>query len=238
MPQRATAIPIADHSYCGDGIDDPVVRSLREPLDIATAISPLRPTAVTQHFGPAGAGNAVVAGQAACRYSLMGLAYQMDLGLNRSTQHPSPDDERRGVVMAGHMNDRDHEEIWNRHDAGQSLTEISRAAGRPLTTVRGLVLRHGGRRPSEPTVWSDARLGLVEREEISRGLAAGASFRAIAKRLGRSPSTVSREVGANGWDETAIGPWTVRPASEESALGQKRQPAPVRGRRACGVLVA
>jgi IS30 family transposase len=38
----------------------------------------------------------------------------------------------------------------------------------------------------------------MEREEISRGLAAGASFRLIAVRLGRSPSTISREVGANG----------------------------------------
>ncbi len=37
-----------------------------------------------------------------------------------------------------------------------------------------------------------------EREEISRGLAAGDSIRAIAANLGRSPSTVCREVDANG----------------------------------------
>jgi IS30 family transposase len=41
-------------------------------------------------------------------------------------------------------------------------------------------------------------LSLAEREEISRGLAAEASFRAIAAGLGRSPSTISREVNANG----------------------------------------
>jgi IS30 family transposase len=41
-------------------------------------------------------------------------------------------------------------------------------------------------------------LRLEEREEISRGLAAGQSIRAIAAALGRSPSTVSREVNANG----------------------------------------
>lgn len=42
------------------------------------------------------------------------------------------------------------------------------------------------------------RLSLVEREEISRGLASGESLRAIAARLGRVPSTVSREVSAHG----------------------------------------
>ncbi|MFG2217654.1 MULTISPECIES: transposase [unclassified Streptomyces] len=37
-----------------------------------------------------------------------------------------------------------------------------------------------------------------EREEMSRGIAAGESARQLAKRLGRSPSTVSREIARNG----------------------------------------
>jgi IS30 family transposase len=41
-------------------------------------------------------------------------------------------------------------------------------------------------------------LSVAEREEISRGLAAGFSVRSIAARLGRAPSTVSREVTRNG----------------------------------------
>lgn len=41
------------------------------------------------------------------------------------------------------------------------------------------------------------RLTAAEREEVSRGLAAGESISAIAKRLGRAPSTVSREVSRN-----------------------------------------
>jgi IS30 family transposase len=41
-------------------------------------------------------------------------------------------------------------------------------------------------------------LVLDEREEISRGIAAGRSIRRIASSLGRSPSTVSREVARHG----------------------------------------
>ena len=43
-----------------------------------------------------------------------------------------------------------------------------------------------------------AALRLEEREEISRGIAVGRSIRQIAHDLGRSPSTVSREIGRNG----------------------------------------
>jgi IS30 family transposase len=42
------------------------------------------------------------------------------------------------------------------------------------------------------------RLSLAEREEISRGVAAGESLRVVAGRLERTPSTVSREVARNG----------------------------------------
>ena len=45
---------------------------------------------------------------------------------------------------------------------------------------------------------NERHLSLVEREEISRGLAAGLSVRVIAERLGRAPSTLCREVNANG----------------------------------------
>ena len=47
-------------------------------------------------------------------------------------------------------------------------------------------------------VRSPLRLSLAEREEISRGLAVGESLRSIAARLRRAPSTVTREVHANG----------------------------------------
>ena len=54
-------------------------------------------------------------------------------------------------------------------------------------------------RPPKPVLTrSPLRLSLAEREEISRGLAAGEALRSIAGRIGRAPSTVSREVAGNG----------------------------------------
>jgi IS30 family transposase len=63
--------------------------------------------------------------------------------------------------------------------------------------VRRFVLRLK-RVPKPEPVRSPLRLSLVEREEISRGLAGGESLRSIAARLGRAPSTISREVAMHG----------------------------------------
>jgi len=41
-------------------------------------------------------------------------------------------------------------------------------------------------------------LTLAEREEISRGAVEGQSMRSIAARVGRAPSTISREIKRNG----------------------------------------
>jgi IS30 family transposase len=54
------------------------------------------------------------------------------------------------------------------------------------------------RRPVPVPNRSPLRLSLAEREEISRGVAAGESLRVVARRLGRTASTVSREVARNG----------------------------------------
>src|SRR4051812_38134564 len=63
--------------------------------------------------------------------------------------------------------------------------------------VRAYLVRCGGIRPA-PRRRSAGRLSLGEREEISRGLAAGLSLRSIAAGLGRASSTISREVAAQG----------------------------------------
>ena len=91
----------------------------------------------------------------------------------------------------------DIDEIWSRLRSGHSVKPTARALGLPTSTVRTYLIRCGGIRP-DPRHRNACRLSLEEREEISRGLAAGLSLRAIAAGLGRSPSTVSREVAGNG----------------------------------------
>ena len=88
--------------------------------------------------------------------------------------------------------------LWNLYEAGESQRSISRQLGRSPSTVRTQLVSAGWRRPTRPVEWCSLRLSLGEREEISRGLARDESFRSIAGRLGRSPSTVSREVKTNG----------------------------------------
>ena len=74
---------------------------------------------------------------------------------------------------------------------------IGREVGRAHRTVWGYI--RVLRRPvALERKRSALRLSLTEREEISRGLAGGESRRSIARRLGRSPSTISREVKVNG----------------------------------------
>jgi IS30 family transposase len=91
----------------------------------------------------------------------------------------------------------DIDEIWSRLRSGHSVKPTARALGKPTSTVRTYLLRCGGIRP-DPRHRAPRRLSVEEREEISRGLAAGLSLRAIAAGLGRSASTVSREVASNG----------------------------------------
>ena len=91
----------------------------------------------------------------------------------------------------------DEDEIWRRMRSGHSMKLTARALGLPTSTVRSYLVRCGGIRPAARHR-PPGRLSLVEREEISRGLAAGLSLRAIAEGLGRAPSTVSREVAGHG----------------------------------------
>ena len=88
-------------------------------------------------------------------------------------------------------------EIWDRRSKGESLSAIARHVGRAVETIRRHVLLTGGVRP-RPRTRSRRELTVIEREEISRGLAAQHSCHAIARRIQRAPSSVSREVARNG----------------------------------------
>lgn len=82
---------------------------------------------------------------------------------------------------------------------GLSLREIGRQVGCSHEIVR-TVVRRESKRPVRSDPWHPGRgrLSLADREEISLGLRSGDLFKAIATRLGKAVSTVSREVARNG----------------------------------------
>ena len=96
-------------------------------------------------------------------------------------------------------------EMWDRWQQGETLHSIARLFDRHHTSVRGILAATGGIRPPERRR-SHHALTLAEREEISRGIARDLSLRAIAARLKRAPSTISREVNRNGGLKSATGP--------------------------------
>lgn len=87
--------------------------------------------------------------------------------------------------------------MWESRKRGVVLAEISRALQRPFNTLHKIIAQHGGIEPARRTRSARA-LTISEREEISRGIAAGLSIRAIARSIGRAPSTVSRELRRHG----------------------------------------
>ena len=87
--------------------------------------------------------------------------------------------------------------MWDRWQRGESLHSIGRAFDRPSSSIYGQLAPSGGIRPP-PRQRSRLALTLSEREEISRGIASHLSLRTIAVQLGRSPSTISREIKRNG----------------------------------------
>jgi DNA-binding CsgD family transcriptional regulator len=99
----------------------------------------------------------------------------------------------RGVPLSEAVRDG----IWELRAEGLSDREI----GRRLGLGTGIVSNHlrwvGGIRPRARRR-PERCLSLEEREEISRGIARGASARAIARALGRSHTTVAREINRCG----------------------------------------
>jgi IS30 family transposase len=113
-------------------------------------------------------------------------------------------------------------ELWRRWKAGQSLHEIGRAFGKSHASIRCVVALHGG---FVPAVRRRSRLALslAEREDISRGIAGGASLRKIAEHLDRAVSTVSREVARHGGRSEYRGN-----AADEQAWKSALRPKPCR----------
>jgi len=109
-------------------------------------------------------------------------------------------------------------ELWRRWKKGESTHEIAAAVGCDSGTVSWHVRYYGGIEPPA-RARSKTQLTLAEREEISRGLAAGRSMRQIAGALNRAPSTISREIKRNG----GLEPYRAESA-EQAAWARGRRP--------------
>lgn len=90
--------------------------------------------------------------------------------------------------------------MWERWQKGESLQQIAQLFDRNHSSIQGILAESGGIRPA-PRQRSRLALTLAEREDISRSVAAGQSIRSVARRLGRAPSTISREIMRNGGQE-------------------------------------
>jgi len=106
--------------------------------------------------------------------------------------------------------------LWGMWRGG---SRSGRWSGR-LPRIQRFLRQTGGIRPG-PQRRREGHLAAGEREEISRGIAAGLSGRVIADRLGRSPSTVSREIDRNGGRDAyrAVD-------ADAAAYGRARRPKP------------
>ena len=116
-------------------------------------------------------------------------------------------------------------QMWDRWQKGESLHSIARLFDRGHSSISRILSITGGIRPQKRTR-SSLALTLSEREDISRGIAAKLAIRAIAAQLGRSPSTVSREINRNG------GYYDYRAAIAEQAAWDRAQ-RPKRCKLAC-----
>ena len=87
--------------------------------------------------------------------------------------------------------------MWDRWEKGESLYQIAQLFDRGNSSIHRILAETGGIRPAQ-RCRSTLALTLAEREEISRAVVAGDSIRSVAARLGRAPSTISREIQRNG----------------------------------------
>src|SRR3954454_9282809 len=101
--------------------------------------------------------------------------------------------------MAGILTHEQKQLAFRLRARGWRLVDIAREIGCTAPMV-GLMVRDGQFTAGAPNNWEPRPgcLTIVEREEILVGIRGGDSLSSIARRLGRAPSTVTREVAANG----------------------------------------
>jgi IS30 family transposase len=129
--------------------------------------------------------------------------------------------ERQWSGNARRLSQADRSEIERLIWGGETFETAAAAVGCSTKSIQRFLALTGGlkRRVKER---SALRLSLADREELSRGLVAGDSLRTIATRLGRAPSTISREVAWNG-PRNDYRAW--RADSEAVRRGQRPKPS-------------
>lgn len=95
------------------------------------------------------------------------------------------------------LSEVEKERIWEARRAGLGDAATARATRIHIKRVSRYLISCGGVRP-RPKRRRESCLTLAEREEISRGIAAGRSARAIGRGLGRHHTTIGREIERNG----------------------------------------
>ena len=100
-------------------------------------------------------------------------------------------------MLRRRLTEQERAEVWARRQRGELQQDIARRLRVTHPTITKIVLRTGGLAPA-PRGRALRVLQTAEREEISRGLAAGWSFGAIARHVGRDPATIGREVTRHG----------------------------------------
>ena len=87
--------------------------------------------------------------------------------------------------------------FWQVMQDGGFITDAVAVIDTSRRTGRRVLVDAGGVRPRRGRDLKGRCLTFAEREEIALGRAAGESLRSIAAHLGRSPSTISRELARN-----------------------------------------
>jgi transposase, IS30 family len=87
--------------------------------------------------------------------------------------------------------------FWAALQAGEFIADAAAAAGTYRKQDTRWVAACGGVRPRRGRNLTARCLSFAEREEIALARARGETIRGIARRLGRAPSTVSRELRRN-----------------------------------------
>jgi len=115
------------------------------------------------------------------------------------------------------------QQAWAGFQAGLFASEVGEQIGVNRTTAKRMLVAAGGVRPRRGRNLQGRYLSFVEREEIAVGVASGESVRSIARRIGRAPSTVSRELTRN-----AVRGRYRASTAQMTAMGRAERPKPAK----------